>query len=671
MTSPAASIRSRPKTWVLVGVALALAAAHFVWIASTWEGMSYVKDEGYYFSASGDNFGWYKTFVSKALEGKPSEAFERKWIDRHWRNNHEHPPFCKTVQGLNSAIWYDGLGWLNYGDSHRMATVMFQWLLIAFMFLLGAEWLGVGWSAFAVILLYTLPRFFYHSHLSTFDIPVVAMWAAAMYAFRRAMTSVRWSYVTGLLFGVGLATKNNVYFLPLMFAVLYFYSPHGKTFFRALCRLPATLKAAAKWKLALGVLLLVAPLAAGFAPRRVFNAVLFGDLVLVNLLLAFHYLRPKPTIPAFVAPILPSIFTAPLVFFLLWPWLWYDTWSRFDAYLGRHLNPPAWETYYLGKIVVNPPPYDWHYPFVMSWYTIPAAVIFLGLLGMAIVLLRGRFATIFADLRLRALGRPIPAREPLLKRWREDGVVSAEWDQLFLLLNIVVPFLIIANPNTPIYGGAKHYATAQPYIALACAVALRWIATTVLDGMGVAGLSRRALTFGLAVLMFVPGLVGIRHVQPHALSYYNEIMGGTIAAPEVGMQRMFWASATLVTLDYINQNAPPNSRVWFNNTPWDSFAAYKKDGYLRADIGRANTPEEADYAVMSNWRFYADGIYALRRTFGATHAEYNAAIDGCPLAEVFRNTRKVEAADRPPRKKSPARPVIPPLPQIVPVAPEP
>ncbi len=642
-------IRPKMKKTRIVPILLTVLAAHFVWIAATWDGMGYTKDEGYYFAASRDNYGWVKTWVSSTLKGNPLTAFRQPVVDRHWRNNHEHPPFCKTMQGLNHQIWYDWLGWFNYGNSHRMSTWVFTAVMVLFMVLLVTEWLGLPYALFAVLLLFTLPRVFFHTHLNTFDMPVVAVWFITIYAFRRGMESHRWAWLTGVLLGVGLATKNNAYFLPVVFAILYLVSTYRKDFFRSLASIPLSLKSARKWKLLLGFGLIAAPPLALLGGLGVFKTVVLLDLLLINLLLAFHCLRPHPTLPRHIAPILPPLFTAPLVFFMLWPWIWYDTAPRLANYFNRHLNPPAWETYYLHDIVVNPPPFAWHYPLVMSGFTIPAGALFLMLAGLAVLLFHGYFAAPLRCLWTRIRGLEWTQPEALLTRHPSRNahpVVDSRFDQWLIVVNIALPILIIMNPKTPIYGGTKHWMTAMPYLCIAAAIALRGMVarlSPLLPGLrqkwaGVAV----GLVLGLAAV--VPGLAGIAHTHPHTLSYYNELMGGSIAAPEVGMQRTFWAASSRAVLPYLNEEVPHNGRIWWNNTPHDSFNAYKKDGFLRADIRRANRIENADFAVMNHWKFYTDGIYLLRQAFGARYAEHWTDIDGMPLTEVFRNHNKIPDA---------------------------
>lgn len=620
---------------VILGVVL----LHGLVIVATYDGMSYVKDEGYYFTASRANFGWYELLATSTLKGEPLTAFSKSAIDRHWAPNAEHPPFCKTIEGLSRLLFHDTLNVLNFGSSHRFATWLFTAPMLVVLMLLISEWAGLAVAAGTVLVLFSLPNVFYHFHLSTFDAPVTAMWIITVFAFRKGLDQPRWAWATGVLLGVGLATKNNAYFLPFLFAILYLYTDYRRRLWLSLRALPAFLRGlhGRHW-LYLGLALALPLLGLLLGWRDWLWSALIADLLLINLYLGYHLLRRKVTIPSHIAPILPAIFTAPLVFVLLWPWIWYDHWTRLGDYFQRHLHPPAWETYYLHKVLTDPPPWDWHYPFVMSTFTLPITVLVLGLLSLGLLFAYGRSGRLVADLWAKAQGRTPLAHTPLLASARPAGsVVTPEFDLWLILWNILLPFLIIANPQTPKYGGTKHYMAAMPFIALAVMLLLRWIADQLWPRLKEHAAKRGALLLAGAGLVALPGIFGIVHVHPHCLSYYNEVMGGTIAAPEVGVQRMFWASATESALSHINDVVPKNGAVFFNNTPWDSIDAYKRDGYLRADIRQTWNPQEADYAVMSHWRFYSDGIYQVREQFRARYAEYATTIDGLPLVEVFRN----------------------------------
>jgi len=467
------------RRWITLIIGTLLVAGHFAFIASTWKGVGYVKDAGYYFGAARDNFGWFVNLAENIADGKPLESFSERNTTRYWDNNHQHPPLCKVFMGLNHHLWHKWIPILNYSNSHDVAALLWMSLMLALMFAFTVEIAGRTAAVFAVLTISFMPRVFFHTHINTFDIPAMSIWFVTIWFFRRGMLSVRWSWFTGVVLGVALATRNSSWFLPLVFFLLYFYSPYGLRFLHAVWTLPRTLRKTSWWKLAAGLVLFAAPPLVFFAHREAFNLTLFASVLTINIFIAWHWLRRDSRVPTFIAPIIPAMFTAPFTFFLLWPWLWHNTWPRLNEFFMRHINPPAWETYYLGEIVVNPPPFEWHYPFVMSWYTIPAIFLVMGLAGAALLLLRGRIADVVLSRRADGMVVPLLREEtperPEWSPWGESGVVTRRFDQFLLLVNIVIPVLMIANPQTPIYGGTKHYMAALPYFSICAALAFKYV----------------------------------------------------------------------------------------------------------------------------------------------------------------------------------------------------
>ncbi len=632
MTSPTI----KPRHAIVLGLGLVL--IHMLLTILTWDNTGFVKDEGYYFSASHDNVRWYYDLFSGETSKGTLRALTDEGIDRRWNNNHEHPPFCKTVMGLNHSLWHDTLHWVKYGNSHRMATLLWTSILVFFLFWYARTLVGAGWSAGAVLIYITMPRVFFHNHLATFDMPVVTMWFVTVLAFRQGLKSPRWAVLTSILLGVGLATKNNAYFLPVVFALLFPFTPHWKKLLSELRHPIVTVGRiqSMDWGLLAGILifplmvLLRRPDQAGFA------AFILVSLLAVWLIyLTLRKTKPLPLRWALIA--LPSL-VSPLTFFLLWPWIWHDTLPRLAEYFNRHLNPPAWETHYLGNLILNPPPFPVDYPFVMWLYTLPVSVVFLGLLGFAMLLWRSRFGQVVKGFVLKASGE---------KRWKHPGdawngsleSIPSRFDNWLLIVNILLPLAIIANPKTPVYGGTKHFMTAVPYLCIACVMALRFIAQRFSSHawfQSRAGLTRM-LSPALILLAMLPGVFGLLICQGNELSYYNEIMGGPTRSPEVGMQRSFWAAGSRLILPELNKLKRHGQRVYYNNTPYDSQRAYKWVGEMDQGFHPARDEWRADLAVLNTWQFKLEKIYEVRRAFGTNAPSAVGDLLGVPLVEVYVN----------------------------------
>src|SRR5216684_6343649 len=78
------------------------------------------------------------------------------------------------------------------------------------------------WGAcVAALLMFAQPRAFFHAQTAAFDLPVATLWFATTFAYWRALGAQTWrpAVVTGLLFGLFLATKLQSALLPVALAL--------------------------------------------------------------------------------------------------------------------------------------------------------------------------------------------------------------------------------------------------------------------------------------------------------------------------------------------------------------------------------------------------------------------------------------------------------------------
>jgi len=307
-----------------VGLAPKVAAVLAVYFAVQVWGMLHTgltDDDDFYLPAGRSYVEWLGDVAS--LKGS---AFEKSSIDRAFEANHEHPPVAKYALGLAGVVF----SFLGPIDGPRMATVLWSTLAAAVLL-----WLAIGHlgrrrglvaGGLAVAFLLFLPRFFFHSHVGTLDVPVTATYllgaAVALFAEQRAGHA----WLAGPAFGLAAATKLNGPFL--IFPMLVFW-------------------------------LLTRP---RVPPDE-------GDA------------QPHLRLPTLPTTFFSMVVTGPLVFFALWPWLWIDTIERTRAYLDFHLNHYPIYLFYFGQVYERPFA-PWHAPFVMTGLTVPAPVLFLAALGL-------------------------------------------------------------------------------------------------------------------------------------------------------------------------------------------------------------------------------------------------------------------------------------------------
>ena len=513
-------------------------------------------------------------------------------MDRYWAENHEHPVLMKSLFAAGYAWWYDAgataepgslkarLGPMLFGL--RLPTMLSAGIMVWLLFVVACRWYGRPAALIAVALWTTLPRPFMHAHIACFDYAATASWFAMVYTLQQAARSERWAWASGVVFAVAAAVKFNVYFVPPVMIVWWCCT--------TLRRTPKADRWA--WKTWRNVVITLA------------SIVVIGQLL----------------------------------FIAHWPWLWYDTLFRFGSYLGFHLSHEFYTIQYLGEMYIRPP-FPLLFPVVMTFFTVPASTLLIGLVGAGMV-----GATTWRTW-------PGPLMSQLVRRLlrREAGdtpgpgaaapAVDAEaYDRDLLAVTMVgVPFLVIALPNTPIFGGTKHWMHALPYLSILGGAAVQFLiraGARYWGGLATAG-RQRIVALAAACFLAVPGIFGIVRNYPYTLSYYNSLGGGNQGAVRIGMQRQFWGYATLGVLDWVNRNAKPGARVFFHNATHYAFVMYKEEGLLRADIRPAGSVAGSDIALFHVNKIFIDTEYEIWDAYGTNAPVEVLAVDGMPLINVY------------------------------------
>ena len=325
----------------VVAAAICGAVSVVTILFSTRQGIA--RDEAYYMNA-GER---YVAYFDDLLTGRLKNPLSRESIDRYWSYNAEHPPLFKLLYGTSwralhrctcaidnrwhpvvarlAAGQHSTIGLLSELTAFRLPTaVTFGWLCaLAYLFYVDA--LGSRRGAIvAALLMFAQPRAFFHAQTASFDLPVAALWFATMYAYWRALGAESWrgAIVTGLLFGLTLATKLQSAVLPLALG--------------------------AHW---------------GW--------------------LAWMRHRQDRSNPD-VRPLL-SMLAAPIVLLGMWPWLWHDTLSRVRNYLAFHWNHEQYNFEYFGRNY-NQPPFPWHEPLGMLVVTAPVILLVTAAAGILLLM---------------------------------------------------------------------------------------------------------------------------------------------------------------------------------------------------------------------------------------------------------------------------------------------
>jgi len=539
-------------------IALLLSTAYFVLLACT-DDMGFTRDESFYFRAAKEYSGWFVELVNNTRQGRAWETFSQESIDAHWSYNPEHPVLMKTLFALSYEWLHVRLDWISASLAMRLPAMAFGGAMMGLIYLLAYEMIGRRSAALAAVLLMAgQPHWFFHSHLTCFDVPITTCWVAVIFAYWKSLDSWKWAVVAGLLWGVALTCKLNAFFIPAV--LLMHWALGGLTRF-------------------------------GFRDGRL-------------------------TVPRVPLALFCMAVLGPIVLYAGWPRHWYDTFNRLAWYLNFHLTHEHYYVLYFGQNLVRPP-FPFEYPFVMTGITTPLVILWVCLTGCVVAAVRW----------VRSLGV-------------STGDMFA--GGLLVTLNILIPFLIIARPSTPVFGGIKHWFPALPFLCVMGGLAV----DAALSALRVPW-QRATATALLLGAIGISGGVATWQCHPFGISYYNELVGGITGGADRMAMRQFWGYASRQSLDFLNTHVPQNGSVHWHETTAYAADMYREEGWLREDIRTTWSIPDADYVVYEHdkgfWEFQTH-VWTHYQTWAPV---YVVSLHGVPLISVYEN----------PHRQTPAEPV--------------
>jgi len=309
--------------------------------------------------------------------------------------------------------------------------------------------------------------------------------------------------------------------------------------------------------------------ARGMADRKwaVGAGALFGAALLTKINAAFI---PGPLVlwaalahrKKAIVPIALMLGIGAAVFLAGWPWLWHDTLVRLKAYfLGTTLGRGSVAVYYLGRIYADPGHYaPWHYPLVLTLFTIPAGTLLCLVVG------------------LRHSLKPV------------GGGQGPALDPRLATINFAVILLVAAFPYAPKYDGVRLFLALFPFAALLAGAGFQ----RLWDWWG-----PRRLRHAAACVFIALQTLGIFLYHPYETSYYNLLCGGLPGAQKLGLETTYWGDAYAGPVFECINNLPAGSRVAFYPVGSFVYIIYQTDGYLSGKIKYVDfKKDDFDYAVL-------------------------------------------------------------------------
>lgn len=324
-------------------IATAVFAASLALLLAGSRTQGNVRDEGYYFDAAEQYAAWYVDLADNLVHGRPARSFTRAAIDHAFSYNHEHPALMKTLFGLSWRVFHKcecptqagrhpltyrtrhaTLGLLDEETAFRLPTMVLSAAMIALVFLLGASIsTGAGLAAAGMTLF--AARLFFDAQLACFDAPIAALWVAVVYGYWRAREHRRWGPLTGVLFGLALATKHNAFFIPPVLVLHWLVVDRAEILERLRARRIPRIPPSLWWMAGLG----------------------------------------------------------PVVYLAAWPWMWFDLPHRFREYVAFHVHHVYYNFEFLGRNY-NKPPFPASFVFVMTLLTVPTTTLLLAAGGFVV-----------------------------------------------------------------------------------------------------------------------------------------------------------------------------------------------------------------------------------------------------------------------------------------------
>ncbi len=596
---PSAAISDR-----VVGLALFVGAFTALWLTEASAG--FVRDESTYFAAAEQYARWLQLLFSS-----PTTALSDQAIVQAFDFNHEHPALMKLLFGTSYLFFHEQLHWLRPAAAFRLPAFAMAALIAPLVFAFARERFSVTASAFAAISFFCVPRQFFESHLSCFDIPIASMWLLTVFCFRKALIQKRFWLYTGLAFGAALATKHNGFFIPVvlipvslfvgwtssrdnstsrtLFLQLNGVYLFGLALFATLVLPTGSIRAAA------------ANVSALSPPTLIFIAVSLTAVWLCRRL----FLVDVSTFRA-MAPLVSMAIAGPIIFYAHWPYLWHHPIDRALWYFEFHATHNHYAWFYLGE-VLRAPPFPWAYVLVKTALTVPTSLLvcMVSGCGWAVYRVATKRNTVF---------------EPLL------------------LLNAAASIALISLPNVPHFGGVKHWFPSMPFLAVLAAGAVER-ASQLLAHLTTRQLKRPmpgwVSSVGLSALVLAPAALATKRLAPFGTSAYSELAGGLPGAASLGMQRQFWANNVTGVLDFLNQNASPRERVYLHENHGGQIRDYQRNGMLRNDLQFVGSPFEADWVAYQYHQEFREHEFNTWQALGTVKPVFGLYLDETPQIVLY------------------------------------
>jgi hypothetical protein len=526
-------------------IAVGLAGGYLALLLGTVRSLGYTRDEGFYVGAARVLELWFDRVGDAGLA-----AFERPSIDHFFAPIHEHPGLMKLLFAASHRLLHERLPlFTESGTAYRLPGMLMASLAVAVVFLWGREVLGRLAGLVSALLFAWMPRVFFHSHLACLDMATASMWLVTSYVYLRAFTTGRLRAVlaAGVLYGLFLDTKHNAWIFP-------------------------------------------------FA--------LFSHLAAVRL---YERVKALPRTGTRIPWALLSVLgLGPLVLWLVWPWLWFDTGERLLDWFKFHLGHDYYNMEFLGRTYWKPP-MPRLYAWVMTLATVPAVTLALFALGLVDT--------------TRALVRGVSG---------ERAASDALW-----LVGLCASYAPWLSRDTPIFGGTKHWITAYPFLCLLAGRGFALVRAEIVQHSYARRRDPRVVAGALSAACLLGPLAMTVHSHPWGLSFYTPLVGGAPGAASLGLNRTFWGYTTGALTAELNRRAPERSSVYVHDTALQSWEILRADERVRPDLGGTLSLPSSKLALYHHEPHMRRVEFETWVVYGSVSPVAVGAYDGVPVVWLY------------------------------------
>ncbi len=200
-------------------IPLLITGLTFTLTVKTLDAPGLTWDEANFIPSSISYLNWFGILTGRTGHTGPEDfraripfALSADTITHHWRPTSEHPPLAIGLSGITMSLFHRLAGII---FAARISTAIVFSLLILLVYKFSYEIYGRRAACFSALSLLIMPRIFGHAHFASLDICMAFTWLLTVFSFVKGINSRKWSIITGIAYGLALATKLNALFLPL------------------------------------------------------------------------------------------------------------------------------------------------------------------------------------------------------------------------------------------------------------------------------------------------------------------------------------------------------------------------------------------------------------------------------------------------------------------------